>query len=88
MAEVSKPAIIIMILISVLFLAALLPTIVENIQGTNSGPYTGDFGPGRPNTTSIWWNFTGYSGAATLWLIIPLLIVAGAALGFVKDLIT
>ena len=75
MTEPTKPAIIIMILISVLFLSALIPTIIEHIQGTS-----------HVDTTT--WNFTGHSGAATLWLLLPLLVVAGAALGFVKDLIT
>ena len=64
-----------MILISVLFLSALMPTIIDHIQGTS-----------HVNTTA--WNFTGHSGAATLWLLLPLLVIAGAALGFVKDLIT
>jgi len=74
MSDISKPAVIIMILISVLFLSALVPTIVTQIQD-----------PSVVDTTS--WNFTGHSGAATLWLLIPLLLIAGAALGFVKDLI-
>lgn len=74
MAEVSKPAILIMILISVLFLAALTPTIVEHVQGVS-------------HVDTATWNFTGHSGAATLWLLIPLLVIAGAVLGFVKDLI-
>lgn len=87
MADLGKPAILILIMISVLFLAALLPTIVTQVQGLNNGPYKGEFGPGKSNTTSIWWNFTGYSGAATLWLLIPLIVVGAATLGFVKDLI-
>jgi len=74
MTEVTKPAILIMVLVSILFLSALTPTIVDQIQGTSN-----------VNTTT--WNFTGHSGAATLWLLIPLLLIAGAALGFVKDLI-
>jgi len=74
MAEATKPAVLIMILISVLFLAALTPTIIDHVQGTS-----------YVDTTT--WNFTGYSGAATLWLLLPLLVIAGAALGFVKDLI-
>ena len=74
MAEITKPAAIILVLISILFLAALMPTIIDHVQGVD-----------YVNTTS--WNFTGHSGAATLWLIIPLLIIAGATLGYVKDLI-
>jgi len=74
MAEPTKPTVLIMILISVLFLAALIPTIVDHVQDTD-----------YVDTTT--WNFTGYAGAATLWLLLPLLVIAGAALGFVKDLI-
>jgi len=85
-ADVNKATAIILILISVLFLAALIPTIIDNIQDSDKGsPYA--FNQSGENETAIWWNFTGYSGAATLWLLIPLLIIAGAALGFVKDLI-
>ena len=72
--DVSKPAILIGILIGVLFLAALMPTIVDFIQGTS-------------NIDTTTWNFTGSSGAASLWLLIPLIVIAGAVLGFVKDLI-
>ena len=72
--ESTKPAVIIMIVISVLFLAALMPTIVEFIQGTS-----------HVDTTA--WNFTGSSGAASLWLLIPLIIIAAVVLGFVKDMI-
>lgn len=74
MMEITKPAILIGVLVSILFLAALMPTIVEFIQGTS-----------HVNTTA--WNFTGYSGAAALWLLLPLIIIAATALGFVKDLI-
>jgi len=74
MGDVTKPAIIIMILVSILFLSALLPTIVDQITGVD-------------NVNTTMWNFTGHAGAATLWLLIPLLVIAGAALGFVKDLI-
>ena len=72
--EISKPAVLIGVLVSVLFLAALMPTIVEFIQGTS-----------HVDTTT--WNFTGHSGAAALWLLLPLIVVAASALGFVKDLI-
>ena len=72
--EVTKPAIIIGVVISVLFLAALMPTIVDFIQGT-------------ANIDTTTWNFTGHSGAASLWLLIPLIIVAACVLGFVKDMI-
>lgn len=72
--EITKPAVLIGVLISVLFLAALMPTIVAFIQGT-----------AHVDTTT--WNFTGSSGAAALWLLIPLIVIAAAALGFVKDMI-
>lgn len=72
--ELTKPAILIGVLISILFLAALMPTVVLFIQG-----------PTYVNTTA--WNFTGASGAASLWLLLPLIIIAGAVLSFVKDLI-
>jgi len=72
--ELTKPAILIGILVSILFLAALMPTIIDFIQGSS-----------HVNTTA--WNFTGSSGAASLWLLLPLIIIAGAVLGFVKDLI-
>lgn len=72
--EITKPAILIGVLISVLFLAALMPTIVEFIQGTS-----------HIDTTT--WNFTGASGASALWLLIPLIVIAAASLGFVKDML-
>jgi len=74
MVEITKPAILIGVLISVLFLAALTPTIVEFIQGTS-----------YVNTST--WNFTGASGASALWLLILLIVIAAAILGFVKDMI-
>jgi len=84
--EITKPAVLIGVLIGILFLSALLPTVVSFIQDLDKGsPYawnvTGD------NTTQLWWNFTGASGAAALFLLIPLIIIAAAALSFVKDLI-
>ena len=84
--EITKPVILIGVLVGVLFLAALLPTMVDFVQDLDKGsPYaynvTGD------NTTQLWWNFTGASRAASLWLLLPLIVVAAAALGFVKDLI-
>lgn len=72
--EITKPGIIIMVVISVLFLAALMPTIVSFIQDTS-----------HIDTTT--WNFTGNAGAASLWLLIPLIIIAATVLGFVKDMI-
>jgi len=72
--EATKPAIIIGVVISVLFLAALMPTIVDFIQGTS-------------NIDTTTWNFTGSTGAASLWLLIPLIIIAATVLGFVKDMI-
>jgi len=74
MVELTKPAILIGVLISILFLAALMPTVIEFIQGTT-------------HVDTSTWNFTGASGAAALWLLIPLVILAGAVLSFVKDLI-
>jgi len=72
--ELTKPAILIGVLISILFLAALMPTVIDFVQGKS-----------YVNTTA--WNFTGSSGAAALWLLIPLIVIAAAALGFVKDMI-
>ena len=72
--DMDKPAVLIGVLIAVIFLAALMPTVVDFIQGTSN-----------VNTTA--WNFTGSSGASSLWLLIPLIIIAGAVLSFVKDLI-
>lgn len=81
--EITKPAILIGVLVSILFLAALLPTIVEFIQGTSHVRlYDGNLTLGEYG-----WNFTGHSGAIALWLLLPLIIIAAAALGFVKDLI-
>lgn len=72
--ELTKPAILIGVLISILFLAALMPTVILFIQGQ-----------AYVNTST--WNFTGATGAASLWLLLPLIIIAGAVLSFVKDLI-
>lgn len=84
--EITKPAILIGVLIGIIFLAALLPTIVDFVQDLDKGsPYA--FNQTGQNLTTLWWNFTGASGAASLWLLIPLIIIAAAVLGFVKDLI-
>lgn len=65
------PTVLIMILISVLFAVALVPTIVTQWQGVN--------------TTA--WNFTGHAGAAILWGLAPFILIAGIILSFVAMLI-
>jgi len=65
------PTVLIMVLISVLFAVALVPTIITQWQGVN--------------TTE--WNFTGHEGAAILWGLAPFILVAGIILSFVAMLI-
>lgn len=62
------------VMIMVIFFAALVPTIVSQIQDTSV-----------VDTTA--WNFTGYSGAATIFLLIPFVVIAAFALGLVLTLI-
>lgn len=66
------PTTLIMVLISVLFAVALVPTIVTQWQGVN--------------VTA--WNFTGHEGAAILWGLAPFILIAGIILSFVAMLIT
>lgn len=62
------------VLIMVIFFAALIPTIVSQIQDTTV-----------VNTTA--WNFTGHTGAATIFLLIPFVVIAAFALGLVLKFI-
>lgn len=62
------------VLIMVVFFAALIPTIVSQIQDTSV-----------VDTTT--WNFTGHSGAATIFLLIPFVVIAAFALGLVLKFI-
>ena len=59
------------ILVALIFVAALLPEMVTQVQGVN--------------TTA--WTFTGYSGASTLWLLTPFIVVAGIVIAILDDLI-
>ena len=62
---------IVVVLVSLIFFTAMLPEIVTQVQGVN--------------TTS--WSFTGYSGASTLFLLIPFILIAGYVIGIVADLL-
>jgi len=58
------------ILIMVIFFTALIPTIVSQVQDTSI-----------IDTTT--WNFTGYAGAETIFLLIPFVVIASFVLGIV-----
>ena len=62
------------ILIAVIFFSALIPTIVSQIQDTSV-----------IDTTA--WNFTGHAGAATIFLLIPFVVIAAFCLGIVLKFI-
>ena len=62
------------ILIAVIFFVALIPTIVSQVQDVSI-----------IDTTT--WNFTGSSGAATIFLLIPFIVIAAFALGIVLKLL-
>lgn len=62
------------VLIGVIFFAALIPTIIDQITGTDI-----------IDTTA--WNFTGHSGAATIFLLIPFVVIAAFVLGIVLKFI-
>jgi len=67
----NMPKSLIMILISVLFAVALIPTIITQWQGVDT---TG-------------WNFTGHEGAVILWGLAPFILIAGIILSFVVALV-
>lgn len=62
------------VMIAVIFFVALIPTIVSQVQDVSI-----------IDTTT--WNFTGHSGAATIFLLIPFVVIAAFALGLVLKLI-
>jgi hypothetical protein len=65
------PVKLVLILISALFAAALVPTIITEWQDVNTDA----------------WNFTGSTGAATLWDAAPFVLIGGILLAFVLGLI-
>lgn len=65
------PVALVLLLISALFAAALVPTIITEWQAVNTDA----------------WDFTGSTGAATLWDAVPFIIIGGIALAFVLSLI-
>jgi len=62
------------VLIMVIFFVALIPTIVSQVQDVSI-----------IDTTT--WNFTGHSVAATIFLLIPFVVIAAFALGLVLKFI-
>lgn len=65
------PVAIILVMISALFAAALVPTIITEWQTVNTDA----------------WDFTGSTGAATLWDAVPFILIGGVVLAFVLGLI-
>jgi hypothetical protein len=61
----------VMVLVSLIFVSALLPEMVTQV--------------GTVNTTA--WSFTGSSGAGTLWNLTPFIVVAGIVIAILGDLI-
>jgi len=62
---------VVVVLVMLIFFSALLPEVVTQVQGVNT---TG-------------WTFTGYSGASTLWLMLPFILIAGFVIGALDDMI-
>ena len=56
-----KPKEVLNLLVVLMFVASILGVFVETVQSVNT---TG-------------WTFTGATGAATLWLLIPFLFIVG-----------
>lgn len=67
------------VMIAIIFFVALIPTIVSQIQDTdNIRLYDGNVTAGQYG-----WNFTGASGAITIFLLIPFVVIAAFCLGIV-----
>jgi hypothetical protein len=61
----------IMIVITLILGVILVPIVVDQVQSTNT---TG-------------WTFTGYSGAKTLFLLLPFIFIVGIVLYFILTLL-
>lgn len=61
----------VVILVVLIFVSALLPEVVTQVQGVAT---TG-------------WNFTGHSGASTLWNLTPFIFIAGFIISMLGELI-
>jgi len=61
----------VVILVVLIFISALLPEVVTQVQGVNTSA----------------WNFTGSTGASTLWLLVPFIFIAGFVISILSDLI-
>jgi hypothetical protein len=62
---------VVVILVMLIFFSALLPEVVTQVQNVNT---TG-------------WSFTGYSGASTLWLLVPFILIAGFVISALDEMI-
>jgi hypothetical protein len=61
-----------MVLVSLIFVSALLPEMVTQVEDVNTSE----------------WNFTGDTGAGTLWRLTPFIVIAGIVIAILGDLIT
>lgn len=71
MGDKTGGAAIVVLLVGVIFLSALVPEVVTQVEDVN--------------TTA--WNFTGSSGAGTLWQLIPFIIIAGYIVKMLVELL-
>lgn len=62
---------LVLILVSLIFVAALLPEVITQVTGIN--------------VTA--WSFTGSSGAGTLWNLTPFIVIAGVVISILSDLL-
>jgi len=62
---------VVVVLVMLIFFSALLPEVVTQVQDVNT---TG-------------WTFTGYSGASTLWLMVPFILIAGFVISALDEMI-
>jgi ABC-type long-subunit fatty acid transport system fused permease/ATPase subunit len=67
----TTPAAVVGLIISVAFIAASLPTLVELIQ----------------NVSTAGWTFTGHVGAAAIWGLAAFAIVGGLVIMIVKSIL-
>jgi len=71
LADKTGGAAIVILLVGVIFLAALVPEVVTQVTGVNTSA----------------WNFTGSTGAATLWSLIPFIVIAGYIVKMLVELL-